>query len=942
VVFRFGSYELDPAARELRRDGVVQPIQPKVFDLLIHLVRNRHRAVDRDELLRVLWPDVRVTPASVSRALKSARRALGDDGHRQFLIRTVAGGHVRFVAEVATAAGGSPPAGREASSYVGRADMLVRLRERLAAACAGRGGVVLLVGEPGIGKTRTATELLAWAAGEGSATLVVHAQGGEGTPPFLPWRTVLARLLPDEPADATEPPAHAPGDGWLRLFDALRRALARAVSRAPLVVLLDDLHEADEASIALLDTLLPDLAAHPILVVGTLRPEETSARARVAAAFARLARRPQVERVAIAPLGTAEVAVLAARLAGEPLRDGDAERLAALTAGNPLWVEEALRGALAREAGERIDWSARLDSSLERTIAGRIAELPPPVRRWLGAAAVLGGAFDPSLAARIGGVPTRTARSALTAARARRLLAPPDPAGSPLARFAHPLFREVLYQRLEQLEREALHVRAAGALEGLGDAAPVEAIAEHLLAAGEAVDASQAAGWGARAGALAERAGAFERAAALYERALRRTGDATADPKAACELAIALARTRRRLGDDAAAEPAARAMRWAQGHRWPRLYAEAALAFAGPMDGYRLPKRELTRALDDSLAGLGPDNRDLRARVLARLAAEECFLPGGGRREELGREAMEVARSTGDALLEAEVADTPFSGIVERLANDGLGALADRLLRFGEETRREGVVLQARLMRLHDRLAEGDLAGFDAEIARAEDLARALRNPVSIYRLQLCAATRALLAGDPARSEAIALGAFAMAGHGRFEGAAGFLGVQLVLARADQGRLKEAIPLLARDAELRPGPGSRCFLAWACAEVEDADACRGILHQIAARDLATLDRFTWCAANASLLARACWFSDVRAPGPALEALLARARRRVAVRGDIAVHGPVAYAQALLAALRGDAPAARERFDEALDVARGMGAAPWIGRIARDRERSGID
>ena len=937
MVFRFGPYELDPAVRELRRDGVVQPIQRKAFELVAHLVRNRHRAVARDELLRVLWPDVRVTPASVSRALKSARRALGDDGRRQSLIRTLAGGHLRFVAEVAAAPGGSAPAGSEAGGYVGRADTLARLRERLAAACAGRGGVVLLVGDPGIGKTRTATEMLAWAAREGAATLVVHTQGGGGSAPFWPWHAVVARLLPDEPVAASDP-ARARDDGALRLFAALRRALLRAVSRAPLAVLLDDLHEADEASIALLDSLVPDLAAHPILVVGTLRPEETSARA--AAALARLVRRPQVERVAIAPLAAAEVAALAARCAGGPLGDADAARLAELTAGNPLWVEEALRGAPARDGGERIEGSARLDSSLERTIAARIAELPHPVRRWLGAASVLGVAFDPSLAARIAGVAPRTARSALAAARGRRLLAPPDSLGSPLVRFAHPLFRQVLYQRLGPLEREALHARAAGTLEALGDAAPVEAIAEHLLAAGEAADAAQAAGWGARAGALAERAGAFERAAALYERALRRTGEAT-DPKAACELAIALARTRRRLGDDAAAEPAARAMRWARSRGWPRLYAEAVLAFAGPMDGYRLPKRELTSALDDSLAGLGPNNRDLRARVLARLAAEECFLPGGGRREELGREAMEVARSTGDALLEAEVADTPFSGIVERLGNEGLGALADRLLRFGEETRREGVVLQARLMRLHDRLAEGDLGGFDAEIARAEELARALRDPVSIYRLQLCAANRALLAGDPERSEAIALGAFAMAGHGRFEGAAGFLGVQLLLARAAQGRLKEAIPLLERDAELRPGPGSRCFLAWAFAEIEDAAACRGALDQVAARDLATLDRFTWCAANASLLARACWFADVRAPGPALETLLARARRRVAVRGDIAVHGPVAYAQALLAALRGDAPAARERFDEALEVARAMGAAPWIARIERDRERSGI-
>jgi DNA-binding winged helix-turn-helix (wHTH) protein len=92
--FRFGEFELDPGARELRRSGTALPLQPKVFDLLLHLVRNRYRTVGRDELLRVVWPGVRVTPASVSRALKGARRALGDDGTRQALLRTVPGAGV--------------------------------------------------------------------------------------------------------------------------------------------------------------------------------------------------------------------------------------------------------------------------------------------------------------------------------------------------------------------------------------------------------------------------------------------------------------------------------------------------------------------------------------------------------------------------------------------------------------------------------------------------------------------------------------------------------------------------------------------------------------------------------------------------------------------------------------------------------------------------------
>jgi hypothetical protein len=379
-------------------------------------------------------------------------------------------------------------------------------------------------------------------------------------------------------------------------------------------------------------------------------------------------------------------------------------------------------------------------------------------------------------------------------------------------------------------------------------------------------------------------------------------------------------------------------MGWARAHGWPRAFAEAALAFAGSMDGYHLPRAELVQVLREALARVGPDDRDLRARLLARLASEESFAPGS-RRDELGREALSLARYLGDAALEVEIAETPFAAISENLSLEELLALAERLQRQGEETRSDVVVLQARLLRLHALLASGEIESFDAEHARAEAQARALRDPVALYRLQLWTAARALLAGEPDRSEHIALAAFARVGHGQFEGAAGFLGAQLVLAGAEQGRLPAAMPLLERDAELRVGPASRCFLAWGYAEADDAEGCRRALARAVERDLPTLSRYTWFRSNACLLARAAWFVGDAAPAAALEVLLAPARGRVAVRGGIAAHGPVSHALALLASLRGDAAAAAALFDEAEALARRMGARLWVSRIEKDRARS---
>jgi hypothetical protein len=264
--------------------------------------------------------------------------------------------------------------------------------------------------------------------------------------------------------------------------------------------------------------------------------------------------------------------------------------------------------------------------------------------------------------------------------------------------------------------------------------------------------------------------------------------------------------------------------------------------------------------------------------------------------------------------------------------------MTERLQRQGEEARSDTDVLRARLLRLHALMASGDVASFDAEHASAEARASALRDPVFLYRLQLWAAARAHVAGEPERSERLALAAFAMVGHSNFEGAAGFLGGQLVLARADQGRLAEAMPLVERDAELRAGPSTRCFLVWAYAEVGDREGCRRALDRSVRNDLPTLSRYGWVRPNACMLARAAWFVGEAGPAPALESLLLPARGLVAVRGGMTVHGPVSHALALLASLRGDAAAAASLFEEAEELARRMGAPRWVARIEEDRAR----
>src|SRR5262245_10673105 len=164
MIHAFGECELDEELFQLRRRGDVVRVEPKVFDLLSYLVRHRQRVVSKEELLDAVWPGQVVSESVLPKCVTAARRAVGDEDHH--LIATVHGRGYRFVAPVDER---HPPARHDAAPapaatpafstpFVGREHAMERLRHGLEAACSGSGRTVLVTGEPGIGKTRTAEE----------------------------------------------------------------------------------------------------------------------------------------------------------------------------------------------------------------------------------------------------------------------------------------------------------------------------------------------------------------------------------------------------------------------------------------------------------------------------------------------------------------------------------------------------------------------------------------------------------------------------------------------------------------------------------------------------------------------------------------------------------------------------------------------------------------
>jgi DNA-binding CsgD family transcriptional regulator len=411
-----------------------------------------------------------------------------------------------------------------ASPLVGRARERATLHERLTTARAGHGGLVLIGGEAGVGKTALAEDVCREAAARGALVLVGRCYDLTETPPYGPWSEALARVPrgDDQPA-----PPDLGGHGvasQAALFAAVRDFLATLATARPLVLLLDDLHWADPASLDLLRVLARDLANQAILLVATYRADEITRRHPLYALLPLLVREARAARLDLRPLGDDDLRALVRARHALPAADED--RLVAYlqgrAEGNPLYVGELLRAL--EEAGTlRADgpgWAlgdlaaAGVPPLLQQVIAGRVARLGPEAEGLLDLAATLGQAFPLALWAAVAGVDEEALLPTLERAVAVRVLAvAPDGAG---ARFAHALIREALYERTLAPRRRRWHRRAGEALAALPGSDP-DLVAGHFQQA----DDERALDWLLAAGQRAEDAYASPAASARYAAALR-------------------------------------------------------------------------------------------------------------------------------------------------------------------------------------------------------------------------------------------------------------------------------------------------------------------------------------------------------------------------------------------------------------------------------------
>jgi DNA-binding winged helix-turn-helix (wHTH) protein len=945
-VLEIGDAILCEERRELRRGDALVPVQPKVLDVLLYLVQNRHRVVSQPELLRGVWRDAVVTGASLARALKEARRALGDDGRGQRWIRTLPGRGYRFVGPVTEKAGGAPAA-IGSTGYVGREALLGTLEGALDAAARSRGGVVLIEGPAGIGKTRTAEELMRRARMRGAQLAWSWCAGAQGAPPLWPWTRLLAglgdtgrSLVPRGLAPQGGSGAPVAGAERFQLFTAIADRVVRAAARGLLVLAIDDLHEADAGSVAMLEFLAHELPHRPILVLATLRLDVAERRPDLERERLRLVRHGCVSHHAVAGLDAEELGrLVASRLGADPPPQVVTSLLAS-TRGNPFLTLEILRAGASLSSQGTPAWDEIVPRGLSQLLQDRLSQLAPTTRAILRCAALLGEGFDAGLLAAVveGEQAAQVSVAIADAARDQVLLFGAD--GRP--RFAHALFREALLAGLAPAERGALHARAAAALERGADAARnADAIARHWHAAGGQGDASRALAWARRAADAASGAFAWETAAQHLEHAQALIDAGAPSPPALhCDLLLQLAAAYARLGEREASRAAAqRAHAIACEHAWPDRAARAVLAAAGPPDQYRLPDLALSAQLEAAFGGLRAEHASLAARVLARRAAEHVLDADRAHVARLRGAAVDAALSCGDAEVLAEVLMTPYSGIWEGIEPSRRLALAEACVARGRVQDNANAEGRGAILRLSELLGRGELDRFDAEVGAAEAFTIERHEPAGRYQVLLHRATRALAAGELRACEAFAEEAFALGQRIRIAGAPELFATQITLLRREQGRLEE---LLAANTTLyrhHPSPSARILHVWGVAEIGGREEeARVRLAEAIEADVASLPLQATGVANAALLARVAFLLCDARPAAALRAVLLPHRDRVVLRGTVAAHGPGAYFLALLAWTEARDAEVQPLFEAALDRCRSMRASLWRAHVESDFAR----
>lgn len=846
--------------------------------------------------------------------------------------------------------------------FVGREAEMARLRAALEAAGTGQGGVVLLAGEPGIGKTRTAEELGLQAIQQGMQVLWGRCYEGGGAPAFWPWVQVLraylrtgdaqtllttlpgstadlARLLPEISAAVPPQASAAPADeaqARFRLFESVTMFLLGAAQRQPLVLILDDLQWADTPSCLLLQFLAQEVRQSALLIIGAYRDVAVGPDHPLLTTLAALHRFGVAQVITLGGLAMPDVAHLLAVATGQTPTAALLTTILSATAGNPFFLCEVVHLLQHTAAQQRRLSLALLPPTVRGAIRQRLQPLSAACQQVLRWAAVLGHEFRLTWLAQLGDLSPEALLTSLDEACNAQLITllsgVPGQYG-----FVHDLVRETLYAELPTADRARLHQRVGEMLEAFHTAdleAHLAVLSYHFSQAAPLGAWTKALQYTVRAAEQHLQALAYEEASRHYARALEVLAlQETAAPSQRCDLLLALGQAQTYSGATAQAREtfAAAAAVARHLHDAPRL-AQAALGWAGGMVRPGVADDRLIALLTEALAALGEADSPLRVRLLGRLAMEHRFSPRRALGETLSHEAVAIARRLRDrATLVVALTARHYAILAPDTLEQRL-AISTELEHLALEQGDGALTLHSLPWRVADLLGLGHVQAADDTIAQAAQFATTLRQPLYLWYVGVCRALRALMHGQFAAGERLAQAAYVLGHQVQPDAAEVYWAAQRFMVYWEQGRLADLEATLTDLAGRFPAmPVLRCMRALLLWHVGRSAEAQAELAQLCANQASALpwDQL-WLGAMVMLAELAIQLTDHRHATLLYDLLLPFAHRNVMVSVPNCFGAAATYLGGLATLLRRWDVAA-PHFEAGLHLNAQLGMRPFVAR-----------
>ncbi len=854
---------------------------------------------------------------------------------------------------------------RSSAAFVGRSQESEELVAGLASTLRGQGQVFLVCGEPGIGKTRIADEVSEIARARGMRVLWGRCWEAGDSPPYWPWIEVLRECIGDRAPDSALDPVAilgierptesspctsegvrasiAPEEsdlGRFALYEATTRLLKRTAESCPLLVVLDDLHAADAASLQLLRFVAHSLRGSSIFLIGTYRDVEIKTTPQLGAILADISR--DARTIKLHGLGRKDVGEFVRASGGGGFGKETLEVLYRTTGGNPFFLNETLRLVLAEQnlanMGHESIRKIAIPDTVRAAIRRRIALVPPAVRDALRIGAVIGVEFDFALLQRVTELDSGPLHDIVGQGIAAELLSEQATAlGS--YRFVHSLTAETIYRDLEPGERSAMHQKTASAMERLYESNPgphLAEIARHYASAHTPGESAKTIDYLRRAASQAMDSFAYEEAIRLLQAALRtaeNSGIASVELQYDLLMEASEALSASGLISQArqASEEAGRlARKLEDGNK----LARAALGRAGTPSENEVDQT-LVSMLDDALSSGGTQDIRIRAKMLARLGSELQW-SRDARVHSLMAEALELAKQSGDPLTRIYVF---YWGNVATWSVDNLEQRISYLseaVELAESIGNKLWILKTRYMRFLSLLEKCDVLRADADLARFAELTDELRLPFGWKQLAL--SERALMDGRLDDADRFAFQALEIGRRmeRRFRTIRQAFNSLSLILRGEQGRIAEVEPIYRTAVARRPSHVlANCGLAFCRAEMNQRRETSLIFDYITSNDLESIPRNNAWYATMVLLSEVCVYLDDTKRAGILYNLLAPYAERNALLDVHVCYGPVARHLGGLAAVGSHFDQAQGHFEAAIESASRMGARLWLAHSLFD-------